>query len=64
MKAHNVFKWSMTFYVVLLIFACFSLSVPSADLPAFIGLVVLAGCALKAAKGEPRRWRTICAVFL
>jgi thiol:disulfide interchange protein len=54
----------MVFYVVLLAYACFSLSVPPADLPAFIGLLVLAVCALMASKGETRRWRTICAVFL
>jgi len=64
MNAHVVFKWSMVFYVVLLVYACFSLSVPPADLPAFIGLVVLAVCALMASKGETRRSRTICAIFL
>ncbi len=64
MTAHLVFKWSVVFYIVLLTYACFSLNVPPADLPAFVGLVVLATCALIASKGETRRWRTICAIFL
>ncbi len=63
MRRH-FFKWSVVLYIILLPYVCFSLSVPPADLPFFVALIVLATCALLASKQEARRWRIICIVGL
>jgi hypothetical protein len=59
MKRH-FFKWSVVLYMILLPYVCFSLSVPPANLPFFIGLIFLSACALITSKKETRGWKIIC----
>jgi hypothetical protein len=63
MRKH-LFKWSLIFYFIGVVYLCGSLSVPPADLPVFLVMDVLAVCAVIGSKEQIRRWKTISIILL